>query len=62
MTSPRTIQEIRDHWLNNRSADGTDWQRALGAVYQLGWSDAELVYGKASLEPVEIRDTDTEAL
>lgn len=38
MTTERahTIEEIRDVWLRNRNADGTDWEQALGAVYDLG--------------------------
>lgn len=30
-----TIEEIRDHWLRNRGQDGSDWEQALGAVYDL---------------------------
>jgi hypothetical protein len=40
---PHTTEEIRDHWLRNRSADGSDWEKALGAVYDLGASAAGVV-------------------
>ncbi len=33
---PHSIEQIRDVWLANRSADGSDWEAALGAVYDLG--------------------------
>ena len=30
-----TIEASRDHWLANRSVNGSDWEQALGAVYDL---------------------------
>lgn len=35
-----TVEEIRDVWLKNRSADGSDWEMALTAVYCLALTTA----------------------
>jgi hypothetical protein len=35
----RSIEQIRDHWLHNRSSDGAGWEGALAAVYDLAVED-----------------------
>jgi hypothetical protein len=62
-----TIEQIRDHWLRNRGQDGSNWQEALGAVYDLGAQSTVLAekhgdkiktMADAFARPVEVTDKD----
>lgn len=41
-----TIEEIRDVWLQSRGAEGSNWEQALGAVYDLGARQSDLALGE----------------